>query len=190
MIDETTIPPKVWRALRDADRWSPEQHGDELAPFAAMVAEAKPRNVLEIGVRRGGTVAVWHGIAMGRVIGIELPGDAFNEARQHELARIYPRYHGVLRDSHEPEALVAVKDRLCGAPLDLLFIDGDHSLEGVAKDFEMYAPLVQHGGFVAFHDIAPHPDSMGVHHFWRELQGDKLEFNIGAPWGGIGAVRV
>jgi predicted O-methyltransferase YrrM len=39
--------------------------------------------------------------------------------------------------------------------VDFLFIDADHSYEGVKKDFEMYSPLVRKGGIIAFHDIIP-----------------------------------
>jgi len=40
---------------------------------------------------------------------------------------------------------------------DFLFIDGDHTYEGVEGDFEMYSPLVRRGGIIAFHDIVPGP---------------------------------
>ena len=39
-------------------------------------------------------------------------------------------------------------------PICLLFIDGDHSYEGVKKDFEMWSPFVVKGGLIAFHDVA------------------------------------
>lgn len=187
--DASNTPAHVWAALRDADQWNPEQHGEELAPFAVMVAGIKPHNVLEIGVRRGGTVAVWHGISTGTVIGIELPGDAFNEQRGQDLWNLYPRYWPLFEDSHRPEALAEVKRRLVGEPLDLLFLDGDHSAEGVKQDFEMYSPLVRKDGLVAFHDIVERHDC-AVKPFWDALPGEKIEFNIGAVWGGIGAVRV
>ena len=34
--------------------------------------------------------------------------------------------------------------------LDLLFIDGDHSYEGVRQDYKMYSKLVRDGGLIAF----------------------------------------
>jgi predicted O-methyltransferase YrrM len=37
-------------------------------------------------------------------------------------------------------------------PLDLVFIDGDHSYEAVRKDFEIISPWVHEDGIVAFHD--------------------------------------
>lgn len=38
-------------------------------------------------------------------------------------------------------------------PLSLVFFDGDHSYEGIRRDWEAYAPLVGPGGVVAFHDV-------------------------------------
>ena len=37
-------------------------------------------------------------------------------------------------------------------PIGLLWIDGDHSVEGVRRDFEAWAPYLRPGGLVAFHD--------------------------------------
>lgn len=37
-------------------------------------------------------------------------------------------------------------------PVGLLFIDGDHSFEGVSSDFECWAPNVVENGIVVFHD--------------------------------------
>ena len=37
-------------------------------------------------------------------------------------------------------------------PVGLLWIDGDHSLEGTRRDFEAWEPYLQPGGVVAFHD--------------------------------------
>ncbi len=36
--------------------------------------------------------------------------------------------------------------------IDFLFIDGDHSYEGVKKDWELYSSLLKSGSLVAFHD--------------------------------------
>lgn len=39
-------------------------------------------------------------------------------------------------------------------PIDLLFIDGDHTYEGVKADIGAWTPHVKKGGIVAFHDCA------------------------------------
>jgi predicted O-methyltransferase YrrM len=38
------------------------------------------------------------------------------------------------------------------APIELLWIDGDHGFNGVSKDIECWADKVLPGGFMAFHD--------------------------------------
>ena len=57
--------------------------------------------------------------------------------------------------SYAPETVERVRSHLGGQKLDLLFIDGDHSFAGVAKDFTLYRHLVKDGGIIVFHDIVP-----------------------------------
>ena len=40
------------------------------------------------------------------------------------------------------------------APIELLFIDGDHSFEAVRRDAELWLPRLMDGGTVMFHDVA------------------------------------
>jgi hypothetical protein len=39
-----------------------------------------------------------------------------------------------------------------GGPVDLVFVDGDHSPDGCREDWEVWHPHVAGGGAVAFHD--------------------------------------
>lgn len=39
-----------------------------------------------------------------------------------------------------------------GGPVDLVFVDGDHSYEGCLEDWEVWHPHVRPGGAIAFHD--------------------------------------
>ena len=39
-----------------------------------------------------------------------------------------------------------------GGPLDLVFIDGDHSPAGVQGDIKVWLPLIKRGGWILFHD--------------------------------------
>jgi hypothetical protein len=43
--------------------------------------------------------------------------------------------------------------RIAG-PIELLFIDGDHSYEAVRRDAELWLPRLMDGGTVMFHDAA------------------------------------
>jgi predicted O-methyltransferase YrrM len=39
------------------------------------------------------------------------------------------------------------------APLDMVFIDGDHAYEAVLRDYRDWSPLLRPGGVLAFHDV-------------------------------------
>jgi predicted O-methyltransferase YrrM len=64
--------------------------------------------------------------------------------------------------------------------VDFLFIDADHSYQGVVTDFESYSRLVRKGGWIALHDIvSDHWKRFGrrtsasageVFRFWGELK--------------------
>ena len=79
--------------------------------------------------------------------------------------------HLIQGDSHKKGTLVSLLEYLNGDKIDLLFIDGDHTYEGVKKDYEMYSPLVGNNGIIAFHDIVPHKQSnCEVEKFWNEIK--------------------
>lgn len=59
-------------------------------------------------------------------------------------------------------------------PIDLLFIDGDHSYEGVKADYENWAPYVKKGGFIAFHDYSA--SWLGVVKFIEEVAIKDLNY--------------
>jgi len=59
-------------------------------------------------------------------------------------------------------------------PIDLLFIDSDHSFEGVKIAYESWYPHVKDGGMIAFHDY--HPNKWGVKKFIDEIASKQLKF--------------
>lgn len=59
-------------------------------------------------------------------------------------------------------------------PIDLLFIDGDHSYEGVKSDYEAWSPFVKVGGVIAFHDYMKRWP--GVVRLVDEIAGKQLKF--------------
>src|SRR5205814_5561841 len=46
---------------------------------------------------------------------------------------------------------------LVGGPVDFLFIDGDHTYEGLRGDWEAWSGLIAVGGVVALHDSRSSP---------------------------------
>lgn len=60
-----------------------------------------------------------------------------------------------LADVVEPMVMTSEEAaaRIAG-PIELLFIDGDHSYEAVRRDAELWLPRLMDGGIVMFHDAA------------------------------------
>lgn len=167
------------------------QRRDELAQLVDIVREAKPKVVLEIGTFRGGTMAAWCQCATddALLIGVDLPNGEFGGgwvqgderriigfARERQLVRL------IEGNSHD--ALIRSKvdwtintdlfwdyDEFPAQPIDFLFIDGDHTFEGVKQDFDTYSPWVKPGGLVALHDVVPYPEveRCEVDRFWRDF---------------------
>jgi predicted O-methyltransferase YrrM len=181
----------------------PSQVPSELKRFAGIVASIGPKKVLEIGTFRGGTLCILArlSVSSATVISIDLPGGKFgggqSEIRSllyHTFGKLFQRLHLIRGDSHSEEVVAAVRD--ITQSLDVLFIDGDHSYEGVKHDFLSYSPLVRTGGIIAFHDIAEHPQKIGcdVPRFWNEVKKsyrhEEIIENRQQGWAGIGILYV
>lgn len=157
----------------------PMQIDQELIQLVEEVRRLGPQAVLEIGTARGGTLFLWTRLAQKNalIVSIDLPGGKFGGGYSARRSTLYRRFAGkgqklhLLRgDSHEQSMLVHTKKLLKGTPIDLLFIDGDHTYEGVKKDWEQYSPLVRSGGLVVFHDIAGNYDDTQVRRLWDSLK--------------------
>lgn len=178
-----------------------EQIPEEIWPFAEWLWNRRPHNVLEIGVRHGGTSALWHGLCTGTVVGVDWEGrdslGKLHTPQKHaDLIHSYPRFRSVIGDSIFPSTISAVDTAVCWCPIDFIFLDGDHSYEGVSADFTNYRPLLSAGGCIAFHDIVDtlttRNAGQGVFRFWNEMKArypdNWKEFCVNGEWGGLGAV--
>ncbi len=85
-------------------------------------------------------------------------------------------------------------DILGDKKVDLLFIDGDHTYEGVKQDYEMYKEFVRKDGYIILHDIKNseyHNEvNCKVYQFWNEIDAFKLVEYIDSrtDFGGIGVI--
>ncbi len=157
----------------------PFQVPEELVRLLEDVKKLSPQTVVEIGTHRGGTLYLWARLARpdATLVSIDLPGGKFGGGYSPFRAPIYRRFaqerqklHLVRADSHAASTLEETKRLLGGQPIDLLFIDGDHTFDGVKKDWEMYAPLVRMGGLIVFHDVAGNYKETRVKAFWDTIK--------------------
>jgi len=178
---------------------SPTQVKEEITELLKILAKHKPQTILEIGTANGGTLFLFTMVASSdaRIISIDLPGGRFGGGYPEWRIPLYEsfaihnqRMYLIRGDSHANSTLKKVKEILDEQGLSFLFIDGDHTYEGVKKDFEMYSNLVGEGGVIAFHDIVPGPPESvgGVPRFWNEIkhQFDYVELVKDWKQGGFG----
>jgi cephalosporin hydroxylase len=188
--------------FRDLSAWQVE---DEYCGVVDWVAMRTPRIILEIGTAKGATLLAWSRIASELVISVDLPGGIHGggyPAVKEKLFQVFVSDRPgvelltIRGDSHSAELRDHVRATLAGRGVDFLFIDADHRYDGVARDFELWSPLVSSGGHIAFHDILPHRvlKDCEVNLLWDEL---KPHFNttefISDPeqgWAGIGILEV
>lgn len=177
----------------------PYQIEEEFGEFANLVAEQHPRFVLEIGTFKGGTLFTFSRLAASdaKIMYLDItPHGKLRGALYRSFASNRGKVVSIIGDSHQQTSLDRVRAELSGNRLDMLFIDGDHSYDGVRRDFEMYSGLVRPGGIVAFHDIVEHPPEAGceVAQLWQELKQRYRHLEIIKDrkqcWAGIGVLWV
>jgi predicted O-methyltransferase YrrM len=174
--------------------WIASQLLDEIVPFLERVRALEPRRVLEIGTATVATLYLLTRVAVDDavIVSVDVRAPAFQRSARARLGRPGQRVVSIEADSHDPELRHRVETLLGHDRLDVLFIDGDHSYDGVQRDFELYAPLVRPGGLIALHDISPHPDaarSGDVPRFWAELEErHRTERLVAGEGYGIGLV--
>jgi predicted O-methyltransferase YrrM len=159
----------------------PLQNRSEIHNLLQLLASRKPKRILEIGTANGGTLFLFCRIAdpNATIISVDLPGGWFGGGYPRWKGILYRRFasaaqklHLIRADSHRPETLEQVENILAGSKLDFVFIDGDHTYEGVSQDFQKYRQLCARDAVIGFHDIVPNaadPDCE-VPRFWNDLR--------------------
>tara|TARA_B100001093_G_C26854879_1_gene1026909 strand:+ start:2416 stop:3174 length:759 start_codon:yes stop_codon:yes gene_type:complete len=136
------------------DLLNPHQHKIEILSLIRYAMEYEPETICEIGTAGGGTNFLLSQCfnKTKKVAGIDLI-----MKNQHKL-KFYTsniEHCYIRRDSTCPQTIGQIKNFFANDGIDFLFIDGDHSYEGVKRDFELYSPFVNENGLIIFHDIIP-----------------------------------
>jgi cephalosporin hydroxylase len=173
------------------------QYQEEIQGFIRFLQEQGVKSYLEVGCRHGDTFhAVGKALPKGSLlVAVDLPGarsgkstggkcpnsDKWLQRAARNLKKHGQITHVIIGNSHDPTIISQVKEL---APFDAIFIDGDHSPEGVQADWRDYGPM---GTMIAFHDI--HAETKGAASFYKELtqQYKHTEFAY-YDRGGIGVI--
>ena len=158
------------------------QNEYELKSFISLLNDYKVSRYLEIGAREGDTfVEIIKNLKQDKIYGVavDLPGglwgksttrEGLNKAIKHLTGNDYKVSH-LFGDSQTEATKRLVVGR---GPYDAILIDGDHTLSGVSRDFELYKDIAP---IIAFHDIVGTGEKCGasgslveVPIFWKSLK--------------------
>jgi hypothetical protein len=160
---------RLVRRYRPIDGFLTE--GEAVALFRLANRTGRGTTVVEIGSWKGkSTYCLARGLQTGRLHAIDPfdasgePGSAETYAQQrgdrplryefeHNLGVLLDRV--VIHQGFSREFITAF------AAIDLLLIDGDHSVAGCRFDFENFGPKIVRGGYVVFHDYYPDRSDLG-----------------------------
>jgi cephalosporin hydroxylase len=166
----------------DAKSIVPMQHVEELIELAKVIEDKKPRTILEIGTARGGTLFLASQLAAddALIVSIDLPDGMYGGGYPKWKIPFYLSFKKanqkielIQGDSHSDEIYNQLLSILNGRKIDYLFIDGDHTFEGVKKDFDTYTQLLNDKAVVAFHDIGKDLSEVPnhfVHEYWESIK--------------------
>lgn len=130
------------------------------------IMKEKCRNYLEIGTHYGHSIcnmlqskykSKYMGIDLfqkwgdGKIINMEKLAN--NNVNKFNINNYECKL--IKANSHKSETVNIVKKQFPEG-IDLLFIDGDHSYNGITNDFNNYFPLVNKGGYIVFDDYLPY----------------------------------
>lgn len=152
-----------------------QQNPDEFAALVMLLKQRGPyKRYLEIGSASGGAA-----VFICREVGFER-GYSLDDG-QHPRAALRREHFAdipivqFLGDSHSPAAAEFLRDSLGGGSIDVAFIDGDHSFEGVSADVRLVLPHCREGTLLIFHDTRACSD---VDRAWLETIRSRRVFPL------------
>jgi cephalosporin hydroxylase len=171
--------------------------------MVTTAAEREPtieRAHVEIGVLFGGGLLLSAHALMSigsrnRIIGIDPLSGYYGNRRDPvtglrvRASTVHQNFHRVGLDAQRYELIVARSDdraaseALAGVELASVWIDGDHSYQGVRSDWLTYSPLVCRGGFVLFDNygdgVFPDIDRFIEDELLPDLEGWEVVIHLG-----------
>lgn len=113
--------------------------------YYRLLAQRRPRHILELGMREGGSIALWDKLYAPEVlVGLDPRGAAIEAVELYRADRPHIRtYYG--RNPDKPGAVMAARESFPTGP-DLIIDDASHRYEETKTTFESLFPLLRPGG--------------------------------------------
>lgn len=166
---------------RYGDNWG---YTDLMTLLIGLSEHLKPRNYLEIGVRRGRSVCavlsatpstnlVLFDMWISNYAGMDNPGP---DLVRREATKFGHTGSVEFIDGNSHETVPDYFRKNPQASFDLITVDGDHSRLGAAQDIADVLPHLAVGGAIAFDDVC-HPALPELQAVWQELIVNNSRFS-------------
>lgn len=180
MVSDPIFRPSALRALSIRPAYLESSAWFEHIPFAFWLIEShRPRQFVELGTHRGTSyfafcqaverlgmntrcfaIDTWKGDEHAGFYGAEI----FQQVKRYNSSQ-YSGFSRLVRSTFD-EAVEHFSD----GSIDLLHIDGLHTLEAVRHDFETWLPKLSENGVVVMHDTNVREHGFGVFGLFEELR--------------------
>ncbi len=175
-----------------------QQVPEEYAQLLLLLKEKQPKTYLELGIGNGGSFAtacffMQESLSMADAVDcLAYRNMGIGQCEEEIMSFITPlvskgydvKFHNATTDNY-------FKRKIDAYGFDIIFIDADHSYEGVKKDFVNAQKHINDGGLIIFHDIASQA-CPGIMKIWSEIKSQSqercIEF-IHSETCGIGVVK-
>lgn len=123
--------------------------------YQEILTELRPHMIVETGTNRGGSAlflaSLCDLLGAGHVITIDI--------EQFENRPTHPRITYLVGSSTDPAVVAEVHQRVAGASPVMVILDSDHSEAHVARELDLYSPLVTESSYLIVEDtnINGHP---------------------------------
>lgn len=162
-----------------------------------LVAEIEPKRIVELGTYYGCSYFAFaqaikdYMLDKTQLIGVDTwEGDIhsnFYDDTVYETFERMQRKHFALNatldynTSHIRSTFAEAVDTFEDNSIDVLMIDGEHTLEAAKRDFEMYLPKLAKNGIVLFHDT--NVNRFTLKNYWEKISKKYISYNFDNRYG-------
>ena len=124
---------------------------DDVLAIQELIFRVKPELVVETGVAHGGSIvfsaSILELLGRGSVVGVDIEIRKHNREalESHPLKRLFQLIEG---SSIDEKTASQVRAAAKGKSPVMVILDSNHTHEHVAKELELYAPLVGNGSYL------------------------------------------